>query len=201
MEFKLEDLQEIAAKFTDPGPGVQRDLILLAGLPGVGKTTLAKEFARQTKGVHFDIDDVKRAVVPEDVVVETIDPPEYRFKYYAETIRKLPHLFAESAAQTVIMDETFHLKEFRQMWEKAAKELNIQIHWVETVCDEECLKERLSIGKDRKTHILGDKAFPMYLRFKEAFEPMKAPHAVVDTTKDIALQVKSVIRKRSIGKK
>jgi predicted kinase len=167
MRFKLDDLDEIAAKLTDLGPETKRDLILLTGLPGVGKTTLAKEFARQTKGVHFDIDHVKKVVVPKDEVAEEIDPPEYRFKYYAETIRKLPHLFAENAAQTVIIDETFHLKEFRELWEEAAKELNIRVHWVETLCDEECMRERLRIGKDRENHILGDKAFPMYLRFRE----------------------------------
>jgi len=199
MQFKLEDIKEIAANFTDPGPGTQRALILLAGLPGVGKTTLAQEFARQTNGLHFDIDDVKRVVVPEDEVSEDIDPPEYRFKYYAETIRKLPQLYAQNPALTVIIDETFHMERFRRMWEEAARELDIRLLWVEAVCDEACLKERLHAGKGRENHILGDKAFPMYLRFKEAFEPMKKPSEVVDTTRDIVPQVQRIIGEYSLG--
>ena len=199
MQFKIDDIEEIAAKFTEYGLAIERDLILLAGLPGVGKTTVAKEFAKQTNGVHFDIDEVKRQVVPGDIVTEDIDPPEYRFKYYAETIRRLPDLFIENPSQTVIIDETFHLKDFRELWTEAAKKLNIRAHWVEAVCDEECLRERLHIGKNREAHILGgDKAFPMYLRFKEVFEPMTEPCEVVDTTREIEPQVQNVIKKRAI---
>ncbi|MBW2117408.1 MAG: ATP-binding protein [Deltaproteobacteria bacterium] len=201
MQFKLNDIEEIAAKFTDSETGIHRDLILLAGLPGTGKTTVAKEFARQTQALHFDIDEVKRVVVPADEVTEDIDPPEYRFKYYAETIRRLPELFAKTSAQTVILDETFHLRNFRDFWNESARALNIRVHWIEVVCDEEIVKERLSIGKNRGNHILGNKAIPMYLLFKEAFEPMKAPYEVVDTSKDVIPQIQRIIEKQAIGEK
>ncbi|MBW1704437.1 MAG: ATP-binding protein [Deltaproteobacteria bacterium] len=201
MQFKLNDIEEIAAKFTDSETGIHRDLILLAGLPGTGKTTVAKEFARQTQALHFDIDEVKRVVVPADEVTEDIDPPEYRFKYYSETIRRLPELFAKTSAQTVILDETFHLRNFRDFWNESARALNIRVHWIEVVCDEEIVKERLSIGKNRGNHILGNKAIPMYLLFKEAFEPMKAPYEVVDTSKDVIPQIQRIIEKQAIGEK
>ncbi|MEE8598572.1 MAG: hypothetical protein V3S69_03530, partial [Dehalococcoidales bacterium] len=90
MKYNIDDIAKIAARLTDIGTGIKRDLILITALPGVGKTTLAREFARQTNEIHFDIDDIKRVVVPKDIVTEGIDPPEYRYKYYAETIRKLP---------------------------------------------------------------------------------------------------------------
>ena len=199
MEYQLDDIAKIASKLT--GSGIQRDLILLTALPGVGKTTLAREFAKQTKGIHFDIDDIKRVVVPEDMVTEGIEPPDYRYKYYAAAIRKLPVLFAQSATQIVIMDETFHLQGFRQMWDEAARQLNIRLHWVEAVCDEEIVKERLSIGKDRGNHILAGKGYQMYLLFKKAFEPIKGPHEVVDTSKDIVPQVQRIVGERFIGNK
>ena len=199
MEYQLDDITKIASKLTDSGLGIQRDLILITALPGVGKTTLAKEFARQTKGIHFDLDDIKRVVVPEDMVTEGIEPPEYRFKYYAEAIRKFPDFFAQSSTQIVIMDETFHLQAFRQMWDEVARQLNIRLHWVEAVCDEEIVKERLSIGKDRGNHILVGKGYQMYLLFKKTFEPIKGPHEVVDTSKDIVPQVQRIVRGRSIG--
>jgi predicted kinase len=201
MKYQLEDIAEIAAKLTDLGLGIQKDLILITALPGVGKTTLAREFARQTKGIHFDLDDIKRVVVPEDIVTEGIDPPEYRYKYYAGAIRKLPDLFAQSSVQIVLMDETFHLQTFRHMWDEAAKELNIRLHWVQAVCDEEIVKERLNIGKDRENHILVGKGYKMYLLFKNVYEPIKESHEIVDTGKDIVPQVQRIVRERSIGKK
>jgi predicted kinase len=201
MEYQLDDITKIASKLTDSGSGIQRDLILITALPGVGKTTLAREFARQTKGIHFDLDDIKRVVVPEDMVTEGIEPPEYRFKYYAEAIRKLPDLFAQSTTQIVIMDETFHLQAFRQMWDEAARQLNIRLHWVEAVCDEEIVKERLSIGKDRGNHILVGKGYQMHLLFKKTFESLKEVHEIVDTSKDIVSQVQRIVREQSIGDK
>ena len=201
MKYQLDDIAEIAAKLADLDLGIKKNLILITALPGVGKTTLAKEFARQTQGIHFDLDDIKRTVVPENMVTEGIDPPEYRFKYYAGAIRKLPDLFAENSAQIVIMDETFHLQVFRQMWDEAAKELSIRLHWVEAVCDEKIVKERLSIGKDRENHILVGKGYQMYLLFKKAFEPLEEFHEIIDTGKDIVPQVQRIVRQRSIGEK
>ena len=80
------------------------------------------------------------------MVTEGIDPPEYRYKYYAEAIRKLPDLFAESSTQIVIMNEIYHLQVFRQMWDEADKQVNIRFHRIEAVCNEAIVKERLSIG-------------------------------------------------------
>jgi predicted kinase len=201
MKYELKDISEIAKKLTDLDRGIEKNLILITALPGVGKTTLAREFARKTRGIHFDIDNIKRVVVPEDMVTEGIDPPEYRYKYYAGAIRKLPDLFAQNSAQIVIMDETFHLQTFRRMWDDAAKDLNIRLYWVQAVCDEEIVKQRLRIGKDRQNHILAGKGDQMYLLFKKEYEPIKEPHEIVDTGKDIVPQVQRIVRKWSLGKK
>ena len=79
-------------------------------------------------------------------MTEGIDPTEYRSKYYMEAIGKLAELFAESSTQIVIIDEVFRLQIFRQMWDEAARGLNIRHHRTEAVCNEENVKERLSIG-------------------------------------------------------
>ncbi len=194
MQFEIDDIKEIAAKFTAQSPGVERNLILLSGLPGVGKTTVAKELARQTRGLHFDIDEIKRLVVPQDLVTEDIDPPEYRFEYYSKTIRRLPSLFTKTAVQVVIIDETFHMQSFRQMWDEACKALDLRVHWIEAICDDKLVGERLRIGKDRENHILSpDEAFTIHRLFKKAFEPMEGPHQVVDTGREIVPQVEEIV--------
>jgi predicted kinase len=198
MKFRLEDLGDIAARFRDQSAEEKKDLVLIAGLPGSGKTTLAREFARQTRGTPFDIDEVKRVVVPADAVKQGIDPPEVRYQYYLEAIRRLPELFEQSPTNVVIIDETFHLKDFREMWENAAEALGIRVHWVEACCDEAVLKERLSAGKGRENHVLGDRAFPMYLMFKEAFEQMEEIREVVETHRDIVSQTDEIVKKRAL---
>ncbi len=197
--FQSDEIEEIATKLIDPGPGNELSLIIVVGGPGVGKSTLAREFARQTNSIHFEIDEIKRQVVPEKITEEGIDPPEYRYKYYAEAIRRLPHYFAQSPSNKVIIDETLHLRVFRQLWKEAAKELNIQDYWINANCDEEIIKQRLDNGKGREDHILGDKTHSIYLLFQDAYDSMVIPHENVDTGRDIVPQVKKIIRKLGLG--
>ncbi len=35
-------------------------IVVVFGLPGVGKTTLSKEIARRTNGIHINADDVRK---------------------------------------------------------------------------------------------------------------------------------------------
>jgi len=197
--YQLDDIAEIAEKLIDPGHGNELALMIIVGSPGVGKTTLAREFAKQTNSIHFEIDAIKRQIVPEKIAVESIDPPEYRYKYYAEAIRRLPHFFAKSPSHMVIIDETLHLQKFRQFWQEAAKKLNIRIYWINANCDEKILNQRLLRGKGRDDHILGDNTYSIHLLFEEAYDEMEGPHENVDTDQDIVPQVQRIIKKLCLG--
>lgn len=49
-------------------------LIIFGGLPGTGKTTIARELARQTGAMHLRIDSIEQAIM----VLEAIPPQAKR---------------------------------------------------------------------------------------------------------------------------
>src|SRR6185503_20099992 len=56
-------------------------LIILGGLPGVGKTTIARELARQLGAVHIRIDSIEQAIRESGVAAVSLDDAGYRAGY------------------------------------------------------------------------------------------------------------------------
>jgi predicted kinase len=53
-------------------------LIILGGLPGTGKTTIARELARQLGAVHVRIDSIEEAILDSGVLSSPINDAGYR---------------------------------------------------------------------------------------------------------------------------
>lgn len=155
-------------------------IVLLAGLPGVGKSTIARKIAATEGGRILDLDDYKREAVDSALVTSQIDPPEVRWAYYE---RALDHAFTLDG--TVIMDEVFHLHALRARLEEACVARGVQVRWIEVRCPYPIVEGRLR-AKARVGHILStDEALAMYRLFEEIFETFpegKENHTVVHNT-------------------
>jgi len=56
-------------------------LIILGGLPGTGKTTIARELARQLGAVHVRIDSIEEAILDSGVLSSPINHAGYHVGY------------------------------------------------------------------------------------------------------------------------
>lgn len=105
-------------------------LIVLAGLPGVGKTSIARELARLLSAVHVRIDSIEQAIRESGIAVASVDDAGYRVGYaVAEDNLRLGH--------TVIADSVNPLPMTRHGWLSVATRAAVAAVEIEVVCSDE----------------------------------------------------------------
>lgn len=128
-----------------------KKIILLAGLPGVGKSTISQKISEKIWAKVLDLDDFKKIDVDPAFVANQIDPPDIRWGYYEKALKHAFSLFETTNIPVIIMDEVFHLKELREKLECLCIEKEIQVFWIEVKCPYYLVKKRL-IFQNRDGH-------------------------------------------------
>ncbi|HEY5587860.1 MAG TPA: AAA family ATPase [Candidatus Paceibacterota bacterium] len=173
-----------------------KKIILLAGLPGVGKSTISKKISQEIGAKILDLDDFKRTDVDPTLVKSQIDPPNVRWSYYKKALQHAFCLFRTSNVSAVIMDEVFHLEQLRIKIEVLCAKKNIQVFWVEVKCPYEEVEKRLK-AKTREGHILStDEALKMNLLFQKIFETFPTDiknHIIVNNNED-NIEIENVLK-------
>ena len=163
-----------------------KKLLLFAGLPGVGKSSISREVSKKIGAKIVDIDDFKKIDVDPTLVKNQIDPPELRWAYYQKALKCVFGLF-DQGIPTVIMDEVFHSNSLRTQLEFLCAERHVQVLWVEVQCPYDIVERRLQ-STTREGHILSaEEALKMHLLFKEIFEKFSIHnqnHIIVNNEKD-----------------
>lgn len=105
-------------------------LIVLAGLPGVGKTSIARELARQLGAVHIRIDSIELAILAAGVSMASMEDVGYRVAYaVGEDNLRL--------GRVVIADSVNALPETRDAWRAIATRAEVTAVDVEITCSDE----------------------------------------------------------------
>ena len=104
-------------------------LIIFGGLPGTGKTTLARELARRLAAVHVRIDSIEQAIRSSSLRVVSIDDAGYRVGY-AVAADNL------AVGHRVIADSVNPLTLTRDAWVDVARRADVDGIEVEVVCSD-----------------------------------------------------------------
>ena len=104
-------------------------LIIFAGLPGTGKTTLARALAARTGAVYLRVDTIEHALTTSNGSGKIAGPEGYVVAYAlaTENLR---------LGRDVIADSVNPVPETRDAWRTAGEQAGAEIHEIEIVCSD-----------------------------------------------------------------
>jgi predicted kinase len=102
-------------------------LIILGGLPGTGKTTIARHVAGSLHAVHLRIDTIEEALISSNALSGDIGPTGYIVAYGLATDNL-------KLGNTVIADSVNPIAITRDAWRQVAKDAGTSFIEVEITC-------------------------------------------------------------------
>ena len=146
-------------------------LIALSGLPGVGKTAIARELARATGAVHLRIDSIEQALRATGVPVEE--------EGYA-----VAHAVAAdnlALGLTVVADCVNPWPLTREAWRAVARRAGVRVVEVELVCSD--VQEHRRRVESREADIPGHELPTWKDVVERDYRPWTSARLVIDTSR------------------
>jgi adenylylsulfate kinase len=169
-------------------------LIIMAGLPGTGKSTLAQALAQSLPALVLDKDQVRAALFPPEAIAYSARQDDL----VVHVLLLLVAYYLDLDPQRwLILDgrpftRQHQVQQVLDFASAGAERLGfyagreIPLRFIECICSEELARRRLERAARRGTHPAANRDYALYRRMKASAEPLRVPRLVVDTGVDLS---------------
>jgi predicted kinase len=164
-------------------------LIVMAGLPGTGKSTLAKALAQALPGLVLNKDQARAALFPPEEIAYS----GLQDDLVVNILLLLAAYYQDRDPQRwLILDGRPFTRQYQiqQVLDFASTTTGrlglytgreIPLRFIECVCPEAVARQRLERAASRGAHPAVNRDYALYRQMKASAEPLQVPHLVVDT--------------------
>ncbi len=166
-------------------------IVLMAGLPGTGKTTLARGLAKRIGGRVLSKDEVRHSLFAPEEIEYSSRQDDFSLQVMLETAG---YLLEQNPGRTIFLDGRPFSRRY-QIENVLRAAASLQQPWkiIECVCSEEIARQRIEADVAGRTHPAGNRRYSLYLEVKARFEAITLPKTVIDTGQLIGSCVETAI--------
>jgi predicted kinase len=158
-------------------------IILMAGLPGTGKTTLARELARHLKGRVLSKDEFRHSLFTQEEIEYSSRQDDFVLEIMLQTAG---HLLERDRERRIFLDGRPFSRRYQiENVIAAANALHQPWRIVECVCPDSIARQRLESDAGSDAHPAGNRDYRLYLEVKARFEAITFPKIVIDTASSL----------------
>lgn len=152
-------------------------LVIMAGLPGSGKSTIAAQLTASLGAVLLSKDHVRATLFPPNLI-------EYSSRqddFCIEIILQVGGYILERHPRSIIVIDgrTFSKRSQLERIKAASEQYRTVLKIIECVCADETARKR--IEQDKGRHLAGNRNLDLYLRLKAESDPIGQPKLILET--------------------
>lgn len=158
-------------------------LIIMAGLPATGKSTIARRLARELPAILLDKDSIRAALFPPCEIDYSVRQDDLVVRAMLQAAQYMLH---RDQAKHIILDgrpfsRVYQVTECAQV----AQSLDVPFRVIHCCCSDRTARERLGRDLLDGSHIAANRDFRLYQTLKEHFEPIAQEQLLANTDDSI----------------
>jgi predicted kinase len=166
-------------------------IVLMAGLPGTGKSTLARELAARSAGRVLSKDEIRHAIFSPEEIEYSSRQDDFCVQIMLEASA---YLLAQRPDRFIFLDGRPFSRRY-QIENVVAAAAFLHQPWriLECVCSEATARRRLEEHANARVHPAGNRDYQLYLKVKSRFEAITLSKTVIETDEPLDLCVEQAM--------